>query len=131
MPEISFEDWANIYKPIRNHLDPHASFSGAMFETYGDEWEFVKATPADRVWSYVSEDGDWIVPGRRFVNRIGYFIAAAPYKTEDVWVDIRTETDLDYTADDWYNGPYDDEGSWDQQIANATEDHTIIIRGDN
>jgi len=129
MPEISFEQWADIYRPIRNHLVPSSSFSDTMFETHGEEWEFVKGTPANRVWTYVSEDGDWIVPGRRIVNRIGYFVTNVQRVHDDVWVDIRTETDIDFPADDWYNGPYDDEGARDQQIHNATENHIIIIRG--
>lgn len=46
--ELSFEDWVEQYKPITNHIDKNASFqdedgNGLMFETYGDEVEFVKS----------------------------------------------------------------------------------------
>ncbi len=46
--EMSFEDWVKQYKPIYNHIDKNASFqdesdNGLMFETYGDEVEFVKS----------------------------------------------------------------------------------------
>jgi len=38
---MEFDEWCDTYKPITNHLDSNASFDGAMFETYGDEVEFV------------------------------------------------------------------------------------------
>ena len=83
--ELSFEDWIEQYKPITNHIDPHASFqdeygNGLMFETYGDEVEFVKSQSPDKIWMY--GDGDdgasYVWSGWGFVNRLGYFITEVP-----------------------------------------------------
>ena len=78
--EMSFDEWCDVYKPIKNHIDTNASFDGEMFETYGEEVEFVKATDEDRIWMY--GDGDdgasYLWNGWGFVNRIGYFITEVP-----------------------------------------------------
>lgn len=82
--EMSFEEWAATYKPILNHIDEHASFDngegGIMFETYGDEVEFVKSQSPDKIWMYGDGDdgGSYIWSGWGFVNRLGYFITEVP-----------------------------------------------------
>ena len=54
--EMDFDEWVATYKPILNHIDTNASFDGTMFETYGDEVDFVKEQPENRIWMY--GDGD-------------------------------------------------------------------------
>jgi hypothetical protein len=78
--EMDLDEWAATYKPIKNHIDTNASFDGEMFETYGDEVEFVKAQDEDRIWMYGDGDdgGSYIWNGWHFVNRIGYFITEVP-----------------------------------------------------
>jgi hypothetical protein len=78
--EMELDEWAAIYKPIKNHIDTNASFDGEMFETYGEELEFVKAADEDRIWMYGDGDdgGSYIWNGWHFVNRIGYFITEVP-----------------------------------------------------
>jgi hypothetical protein len=78
--EMDLDEWAAIYKPIKNHIDTNASFDGEMFETYGEELEFVKAADEDRIWMYGDGDdgGCYIWNGWHFVNRIGYFITSVP-----------------------------------------------------
>jgi hypothetical protein len=78
--EMDLDEWAAIYKPIKNHIDTNASFDGEMFETYGDELEFVKAQDEDRIWMYGDGDdgGCYIWNGWHYVNRIGYFITSVP-----------------------------------------------------
>jgi len=82
--EMDFEDWCDTYKPIVNHIDKNASFDngegGIMFETYGDEVEFVKSQSPDKIWMYGEGDdgGLYIWSGWGFVNRIGYFISQNP-----------------------------------------------------
>jgi hypothetical protein len=78
--EMTEEEWFETYKPIKNHIDTNASFDGHMFETYGDEVEFVKSTPLNRVWMYGDGDdgGSYIWNGWHIVNRIGYFITDVP-----------------------------------------------------
>jgi hypothetical protein len=78
--EIDFDEWCETYKPIKNHIDTKASFDGEMFETYGDEVEFVKQQDPAYIWMYGDGDdgGSYIWNGWHFVNRIGYFITAVP-----------------------------------------------------
>jgi hypothetical protein len=83
--ELTMEEWETTYKPIYNHIDEHASFQdgsgqGIMFETYGDEVEFVKSQSPANIWMYGSGDdgGLYIWSGWGFVNRLGYFITEVP-----------------------------------------------------
>jgi hypothetical protein len=78
--EMDFDEWVDTYKPILNHIDTNASFDGTMFETYGEEVEFVKAQEESRIWMYGDGDdgGTYIWNGWHFVNRIGYFITDVP-----------------------------------------------------
>ena len=83
--EMDFDEWVETYKPITNHIDPNASFqdeegNGLMFETYGDEVEFVKSQSPDKIWMYGDGDdgGSYIWSGWGFVNRLGYFITEVP-----------------------------------------------------
>jgi hypothetical protein len=79
--EMEYEDFIETYKPIKNHIDTNASFDGYMFETYGDEYEFVKQSPENNIWMYGDGDdgGSYIWSGWGFVNRIGYFITEIPF----------------------------------------------------
>jgi len=82
--ELTFDEWCDTYKPIINHIDKNASFDngegGIMFETYGDEVEFVKSQSPENIWMY--GDGDdgasYLWSGWGFVNRIGYFVTEVP-----------------------------------------------------
>lgn len=83
--EMDFEEWIETYKPITNLFDPCASFQnedgeGIMFETYGEEVEFVKSQDPDKIWMYGDGDdgGGYIWSGWGFVNRLGYFITEVP-----------------------------------------------------
>jgi len=83
--QLTEDEWFEQFKPIPNHLDKNASFNddehGYMFETYGEELEFVKAQDPNRIWTYGDGDdgGTYISDGYHVVNRIGYFITALPY----------------------------------------------------
>ena len=83
--QLTEDEWFKQFKPIPNHLDENASFNdgehGYMFETYGDEVEFVKSQDSNRIWTYSDGDdgGTYITDGYHVVNRIGYFVTAVPY----------------------------------------------------
>ena len=83
--QLTEDEWFEQFKPIPNHLDDNASFHdgehGYMFETYGDEVEFVKAQDSNRIWTYSDGDngGTYITDGYHVVNRIGYFVTTVPY----------------------------------------------------
>ena len=78
--EMEYEDFVATYKPILNHLNKNASFDGMMFETYGDEVEFVKSISPANIWMYGDGDsgGSYIWSGWGYVNRLGYFITEIP-----------------------------------------------------
>lgn len=83
--EMTMEEWESTYKPIYNHIDENASFQddtgrGIMFETFGDEVEFVKSQDPACIWTYGDGDdgGSYIWNGWHFVNRLGYFITKVP-----------------------------------------------------
>jgi hypothetical protein len=57
-----------------------------MFETYGEEVEFVQSTPENFVWTLVEVDGKGIlVNGYSYVNRLGYFVCKVPWKDEEFY----------------------------------------------
>ena len=95
--EMTMEEWEATYKPIPNHLDDNASFQneggdGIMFETYGEEVEFVKQQDPNCIWTYITGDNNtsYISSGWHFVNRIGYFITEVPCP-ENAMIDICLE----------------------------------------
>ena len=96
---LTVEEWEHHFKPLVNHLDKNASFNdgsgGLMFETYGEEYDYVAAIgqqDPNRIWTYIDdEDGNTcIINGWCFVNRIGYFITEKPY---DDSIDIIIQLD--------------------------------------
>jgi len=97
MSKINEEVFYGEYKPQTNHLvralasktiddTDLCSFGGTMYETYGEEEEYVRTMAQDektkkRVWTVVDADGElYIIAGFHFVNRMGYII------TEKEWV---------------------------------------------
>ena len=72
------------YNPIKNHIDNNASLDGLMFETYGQELDYVKSQPNNLIWTYCDNgDAGYLVSGYHLVNRIGYLIASEPFFGED------------------------------------------------
>lgn len=72
---LSEDNWMEEYKPIKNTFpDCNGSFDGTMFETYGEELEYVSKQNPNCIWTYLTGDGDCIVNGFHIVNRCGYFI---------------------------------------------------------
>ena len=94
--ELTFEEADEQFKFMVNNYDENASFDGLMFETYGDEVEFVKSQSPDKIWMYGQGDdgGLYIWSGWGFVNRIGYFISEKPVP-ENTTIQIQvSEPDL-------------------------------------
>ena len=98
--ELTFEEADEQFRFIPNNYDEYSSFDGLMFETYGDEVEFVKSQSPDKIWMYGEGDdgGLYIWSGWGFVNRIGYFISQNPVPANTI-IQIQVgEPDL--TCDD-------------------------------
>ena len=113
--ELTQEEWFDKFKPIPNHIDDNASFSdgdnGYMFETYGEELDFVKSHQSNRIWTYCDGDnsGTYIFQGMRIVNRIGYFVTIVPF-------DANKDYQIQISNDDVYVCPNCDE-EWEDEVA--------------
>jgi hypothetical protein len=102
-----WDEWAKKFKPIKNHLvvDPDEQ----MFETFGDEVDFVKAQDEKYIWTYV--DGDMsslLVAGYHYVNRLGYYVTEVPWDNEwdSCLLSVEVECEC-YDEDAWEWGDPD------------------------
>ena len=101
---ITEDEFYEVYKPIKNHLDNNASFDGFLYETFGEEIEycFKLSKLEKRVWTIIEcndedeeieEDDDgmpsclYAVSGFHYVNRIGFMVTEKPY-TKDTEVKL-------------------------------------------
>ena len=82
---LTEDEFDEQFPLITNHLNPNASWAfgdgpGCLFETYGEELEFIRHQDPNRVWTFVDgDDGDQYVISRpHFVNRIGYLVSREP-----------------------------------------------------
>jgi hypothetical protein len=89
---LTWKEFEEQFKPIKNHLVPDPNQQ--MFETYGEEVEFVISQVVDRkVWTY--SDGEmcsFVSNGYHYINRIGYYVCEVPYD-EDTEYEIITSTE--------------------------------------
>ena len=123
--EMDFDEWCDTYKPIVNHIDNNASFDngygGIMFETYGDEVEFVKSQSPDKIWMY--GDGDdgasYVWSGWGFVNRLGYFITEVPCPPD---TDIQIRVSYNWFYCEGCSAEFEDP---DNTIRDAFDEHDL------
>ena len=69
---------------------------GCLFETYGDELDFVLSQDPQTVWTFVDgDDGDqYVMSGFHIVNRIGYLLSIEPVpEGTDIEVHIPAQDD--------------------------------------
>jgi len=106
--ELTWEQWESKYKPVINHLDKYSTpeMPSRMFETYGEEVEFVASKDPKYVWTYIQGDmSDLLVAGASFVNRLGYYVCEVPWETGDEQVLISVEVECDCYKEQGY-GPF-------------------------
>ena len=103
MVGLTMDLWEEKFKPIKNTFDDNASFDGIMFETYGEELDFVRSHYTDHIWTYVDGDGGtYIINGYHLVNRIGYFVTEEQYdKSLDYEIQVSAD-DNNQKEDDWW-----------------------------
>ncbi len=93
---LTEEQFEEQFTLVENHLEDNAPFGGAMFETFGEELEYVrmKAQKGNNVWTIVEGDDDtmYYSNGMRVVNRIGYLI------TREEW-EVETDVEIDMSMD--------------------------------
>lgn len=100
LTEYEFDDQ---YPLVPNHMNPSAGWAvgetgGCLFETYGQELDFVKRQDRRRVWTLIDgDDGDlYVVSGLHHVNRVGYLLSRAPIPhNTSIQVRILMEADED------------------------------------
>lgn len=90
---MNYEEFVDKYKPIKNTFTEGSAFDDTMFETYGNEYEFIKNLidegQGQKIWTYVCEgDSEVIVAGWHFVNRMGYFVTEELWETDDEFVEL-------------------------------------------
>jgi len=96
-----FSAWEEKFKPIKNHFrnDPDET----MFETYGEEWEFIKSQDPRYVWTNIQGDySDLIVAGVAYVNRLHYYITEIPWENEDDYCLVSVEVECECYNEDGY-----------------------------
>jgi len=85
--KIHEDDFWKNYKPQKNELVDDAPFNGCMYETYGEELEYVQRWNRQfetTVWTVLDVDGELIIgAGMSFVNRMGYIITEKPWNSLD------------------------------------------------
>ena len=89
-----WNEWETKFKPIKNHFrnDPDEQ----MFETYGEEVEFVANYDPKYIWTYMQGDmADIICAGYHYVNRLGYYISSVPWENEDDYVLLSVEVECE------------------------------------
>lgn len=88
------EEWINVYKPQNNHIDKNRGFNGWLYETYGDEAEYVKSMIDSKcVWSI--EEGEkngremlYYKPLMKWDDQyIGFFVTDVPHNGKDILVE--------------------------------------------
>lgn len=84
--EITEKEFEDRFPLLHNHINPTAGWTtrpdgrGCLFETYGDELDFVRRFDPRRVWTVIDgENGNLcIASGMHLVNRIGYLLSQYP-----------------------------------------------------
>lgn len=69
----------------RYNAEDIAPWAGCMYETFGDELDYVLSVPHTRVWT-IMQDGEAepvIVAGRWRINRMGYLVSKEEWKSEE------------------------------------------------
>lgn len=92
---MTFEEWVEKFKPIKNHTDEEANIDGTLFEIDRFDFLFIKEYDRSKVWTYIEgDDGNYYVSeGIHMVNRMGYFITEIPYE-ENTFYEILDEIDF-------------------------------------
>ncbi len=79
--QLTEDAWLETYKPFINTLDENASWNGTLYETYGDEEDYIRQQDCQFIWTLTEYEGiQYIVNGIAYVNRLGYFICAVPWE---------------------------------------------------
>ena len=94
-----WDEWAEKFKPIKNHLDSDPD--QLLFEIYGEEIEFVRNYDPRYVWTNLQGDmSDLICAGYHYVNRIGYYITEVPWDDDMDYALLSVEVECECYDED-------------------------------
>ena len=95
---LTEDDFDQQYPLLVNHLDRNASWAigegpGCLFETYGEELEFVRRQDPRTIFTLVEDDSGCllVISGMHYVNRIGYLVSTIPVP-EGHLIEVELET---------------------------------------
>jgi hypothetical protein len=103
--ELTEDEFDDRYPLVPNHINRSAGWAigdggGCLFETFGEEFAFIRRQDPCKVWTLVDgEDGDmYVVSGLHFVNRVGYLLSTIPVP-EQVFIQVHLPMAHDEDAD--------------------------------
>jgi hypothetical protein len=115
--QLTEDEFDERYALVVNPFNPHASWGfgdneGCLFETYGEELDFVRRQDPQCVWTFVDGDnGDlYVISGFHWVNRIGYLVSREPVPMGTV---VEVHIPMDFVEPDDDDGNGDDGGDAD------------------
>ena len=103
---LTEEEFLNEFTREENHIDKNAGFDGCLFETYGEELDYVfEMSKLNRVVTVIEGEEEeeeltfvnnsvekikevititnlYYASGFHYVNRLGYFVLDKPYEYE-------------------------------------------------
>jgi hypothetical protein len=95
MKVITEEEFELKYILIDNHFNPYRGFVGKMFETFGEEFEFITEMAKEKrvitiIETESDEESDFseiapnlaYISGLHVINRIGYLVVDCPLEEE-------------------------------------------------
>ena len=90
------DEWFEKFQPMINPLEQAKNARNTViFETFGDDAEYVFKIDPHYVWTDMDGDsGSYIVEGRHYVNRNFYYVTRHPWKDGESY-DICTFSDAD------------------------------------
>jgi hypothetical protein len=99
-----FDEWAKKFRPIKNHFSK--SPNETMFETFGEEVDFVVKADNKYVWTWLQGDmSDLVCAGYHYVNRLGYYITEVPWEDDMDYALLSVEVECEcYNEDGYENG---------------------------
>jgi hypothetical protein len=92
-----WDEWYTKFKPIKNKF---SKYDEEMFNTYGEEVEYIKSLNPQYVWTLV--DGDMstlLVAGYAYVNRLAYYVCEVPWESELEYVLVSVEVECKCLSD--------------------------------
>lgn len=92
--EITYQEWLDTYKPIKNPSDPHNEL--LYFDwTNKDDVAILNKTDVHNIWTSTDGDGIFgISNGYRRINRMAYYITEVPW-VGDEYIFIKLSEDVE------------------------------------